>query len=455
MFKNTKIIGALSIALALSPIGNLAYADATPLIGALSQNEEGVPSLAPLIEKAVPAVVNISVNGKKSLNQNALDIPDEFKFFFPEIQKERKFSALGSGVIINAEKGLVITNYHVVDGADDIKVTLHDGRVLKASVKGQDEQTDFALLELESPKNLTELKFADSDNLKVGDFAIAIGNPFGLGQTVTSGIISALGRSGLNIENYENFIQTDAAINSGNSGGALINLKGELIGINTAILGRSGGNIGIGFAIPSNMAHSIVDQLIANGKVSRGLLGITGTEVNEDLAKNFDYHSVNGAFVNEVLKDSAADKAGIKSGDILTSINGVKISNFGQLRAKIATLGAGAKVKIGIFRDGKEKEVEVTLDGDKGHTVASNSSNPLFEGATLSDNDGKGVLVSDVKDNSRAARYGLAKGDIITEANREKVNSMDDLNKILSKKNKFLALKINRKGMTVYLTSNY
>ena len=455
MFKNTKIIGALSIALALSPIGNLAYADATPLIGALSQNEEGVPSLAPLIEKAVPAVVNISVNGKKSLNQNALDIPDEFKFFFPEIQKERKFSALGSGVIINAEKGLVITNYHVVDGADDIKVTLHDGRVLKASVKGQDEQTDFALLELESPKNLTELKFADSDNLKVGDFAIAIGNPFGLGQTVTSGIICALGRSGLNIENYENFIQTDAAINSGNSGGALINLKGELIGINTAILGRSGGNIGIGFAIPSNMAHSIVDQLIANGKVSRGLLGITGTEVNEDLAKNFDYHSVNGAFVNEVLKDSAADKAGIKSGDILTSINGVKISNFGQLRAKIATLGAGAKVKIGIFRDGKEKEVEVTLDGDKGHTVASNSSNPLFEGATLSDNDGKGVLVSDVKDNSRAARYGLAKGDIITEANREKVNSMDDLNKILSKKNKFLALKINRKGMTVYLTSNY
>ena len=448
MLNNKKIIGALSIALALSPIGNLAYADATPLIGALSQNSEGVPSLAPLIEKAVPAVVNISVNGKKSLNQNALDIPDEFKFFFPEIQKERKFSALGSGVIINAEKGLVITNYHVVDGAEDIKVTLHDGRVFKAKVKGEDEQTDFALLELESPKNLTELKFADSDNLKIG-------NPFGLGQTVTSGIISALGRSGLNIENYENFIQTDAAINSGNSGGALINLKGELIGINTAILGRSGGNIGIGFAIPSNMAHSIVDQLILNGKVTRGLLGLTGTEVNEDLAKNFDYHSVNGAFVNEVLKDSAADKAGIKSGDILTSINGVKISNFGQLRAKIATLGAGAKVKIGVFRDGKEKEIEVTLDGDNGKTLTSNSSNPLFEGAVLSDNDGRGVLVSDVKDNSRAARYGLAKGDIITEANREKVNSMSDLNKILSKKNKFLALKLDRKGTTVYLTSNY
>ena len=299
MLKNRKILGALSIAFALSSIGNLAYADATPLIGALAQNSDGVPSLAPLIEKAIPAVVNISVNGKKSLNRDAFDIPEEFRFFFPDIQqRERKFSALGSGVIIDAKKGYVITNHHVIDGADEIKVTLHDSRVFNAKVKGQDEQTDFALLELENPQNLTELKFADSDSLKVGDFAIAIGNPFGLGQTVTSGIVSALGRSGLNIENYENFIQTDAAINSGNSGGALINLKGELIGINTAILGKAGGNIGIGFAIPSNMAHSIVDQLIANGKVTRGLLGIMGTEVNEDLAKNFDYKSRNGAFGN-------------------------------------------------------------------------------------------------------------------------------------------------------------
>ena len=458
MLKNRKILGALSIAFALSSIGNLAYADATPLIGALAQNSDGVPSLAPLIEKAIPAVVNISVNGKKSLNRDAFDIPEEFRFFFPDIQqRERKFSALGSGVIIDAKKGYVITNHHVIDGADEIKVTLHDSRVFNAKVKGQDEQTDFALLELENPQNLTELKFADSDSLKVGDFAIAIGNPFGLGQTVTSGIVSALGRSGLNIENYENFIQTDAAINSGNSGGALINLKGELIGINTAILGKAGGNIGIGFAIPSNMAHSIVDQLIANGKVTRGLLGIMGTEVNEDLAKNFDYKSRNGAFINEVMKDSAADKAGIKSGDILTSINGVPITSFGQLRAKIATLGAGAKIKLGVFRDGSEKQIEVTLDSDSNSAMqtAVNNNNPLFEGAVLADTDGNGITVSDIKENSRAARFGLAKGDIIVEANRNKVNTVADLNKVLSKKDRFLALKINRKGMTVYLTSNY
>ena len=458
MLKNRKILGALSIAFALSSIGNLAYADATPLIGALAQNSDGVPSLAPLIEKAIPAVVNISVNGKKSLNRDAFDIPEEFRFFFPDIQqRERKFSALGSGVIIDAKKGYVITNHHVIDGADEIKVTLHDSRVFNAKVKGQDEHTDFALLELENPQNLTELKFADSDSLKVGDFAIAIGNPFGLGQTVTSGIVSALGRSGLNIENYENFIQTDAAINSGNSGGALINLKGELIGINTAILGKAGGNIGIGFAIPSNMAHSIVDQLIANGKVTRGLLGIMGTEVNEDLAKNFDYKSRNGAFVNEVMKDSAADKAGIKSGDILTSINGVPITSFGQLRAKIATLGAGAKIKLGVFRDGSEKQIEVTLDSDSNSAMqtAVNNNNPLFEGAVLADTDGNGITVSDIKENSRAARFGLAKGDIIVEANRNKVNTVADLNKVLSKKDRFLALKINRKGMTVYLTSNY
>ena len=404
MLKNRKILGALSIAFALSSIGNLAYADATPLIGALAQNSDGVPSLAPLIEKAIPAVVNISVNGKKSLNRDAFDIPEEFRFFFPDIQqRERKFSALGSGVIIDAKKGYVITNHHVIDGADEIKVTLHDSRVFNAKVKGQDEQTDFALLELENPQNLTELKFADSDSLKVGDFAIAIGNPFGLGQTVTSGIVSALGRSGLNIENYENFIQTDAAINSGNSGGALINLKGELIGINTAILGKAGGNIGIGFAIPSNMAHSIVDQLIANGKVTRGLLGIMGTEVNEDLAKNFDYKSRNGAFVNEVMKDSAADKAGIKSGDILTSINGVPITSFGQLRAKIATLGAGAKIKLGVFRDGSEKQIEVTLDSDSNSAMqtAVNNNNPLFEGAVLADTDGNGITVSDFDKNRK------------------------------------------------------
>ena len=370
--------------------------------------------------------------------------------------KERSFSALGSGVIINATKGYVITNFHVIDGADDIKVTLHDGRILKAKRIGEDQQTDFALLQLENFDNLSELKFANSDKLRVGDFAIAIGNPFGLGQTVTSGIISALGRSGLNIENYENFIQTDAAINSGNSGGALINLKGELIGINTAILGKAGGNIGIGFAIPSNMANSIITQLIEHGKVQRGMLGIMGTEVTEDLAKNFDYKNVNGAFVNEVMKNSAADKAGIKSGDILNSINGVPVANFGQLRAKIATLGAGSKVTLGVYRDGKQTSVDVVLDADANNQEAIASTNPIFEGAQLADAENKsGVLVKSIAKGSPAAKLNLAEGDVIDEVNRTKITNLNEMEKAVKKSAQFIALKIIRGNSVIYLTRNY
>lgn len=423
------------------------------------QNEDTLPSLAPLLEKVIPAVVNISVQGKKSLNgdRGMLNIPEQFRFFFPEMPKEREFQALGSGVVIDAKKGYIITNFHVIDGASEIKITFQDGRTLEATKVGEDQQTDFALLKLNTiPKNLTALKFADSDKLKVGDFAIAIGNPFGLGQTVTSGIISALGRSGLNIENYENFIQTDAAINSGNSGGALINLKGELIGINTAILGKSGGNIGIGFAIPSNMANNIVQQLMKHGSVKRGMLGIMGTEVTEELAKNFDYENTNGAFVNEVLKDSAAEKAGIRSGDILTSINNVPIKNFGQLRAKIATYGAGSKIKLGVFRDGKEISLDVTLADNEGHGSTLQSSNSLLKGASFAnDPKGKGVVVIDVEKGSIAETLNLAKDDIITEVNRKQVKTVADLETALNKKTNFIALKIIRGNTTIYITRNY
>lgn len=459
MKNKLKLISAFALSASFAfPITS--FADVSvPLINAVaaSENQE-MPSLAPLLNKVVPAVVNISVSGKKSLRNDAMDIPEQFRFFFPEMPKERAFNALGSGVIINAEKGYVITNYHVVDGADEIKVTLHDGRVLKAKRIGEDQQTDFALLQLDKTTNLSELKFADSDKLRVGDFAIAIGNPFGLGQTVTSGIISALGRSGLNIENYENFIQTDAAINSGNSGGALINLRGELIGINTAILGKAGGNIGIGFAIPSNMANSIISQLIKHGKVQRGMLGIMGTEVTEDLAKNFDYNNVNGAFVNEVMKGSAADKAGIKSGDILNSINGVPVANFGQLRAKIATIGAGSKVKLGVYRDGKQSTVEVTLDADSNNLNATTTTgNPLFEGAKLTNKeDGSGVLVKEIAKGSPAAKLNLAEGDVIVEVNRSKIKTIADMEKALKDHNtQFIALKIIRGNSVIYLTRNY
>ncbi|MGN1394734.1 MAG: DegQ family serine endoprotease [Succinivibrionaceae bacterium] len=449
--RKNKSLCILSLAISLCCVQN-SYADVTPIIQDFSNTRDGVPSLAPLVEKVIPAVVNISVNGKKTIN-NDIMIPEQFRFFMPDIPKERAFSALGSGVIIDKDKGYVITNFHVIDGANEIKITLHDGRTFLAEKKGEDRQTDFALLQLKDFSNLTEIPFANSDNLKVGDFAIAIGNPFGLGQTVTSGIISALGRSGLNIENYENFIQTDAAINSGNSGGALINLKGELIGINTAILGNSGGNIGIGFAIPSNMIKSILKQLLDHGSIKRGLLGILGSEVTEELAKNFEYKNVNGAFVNEVQKDSAADKAGIKPGDIINTINGVPISNFGQLRAKIATLGAGANVKLGIFRNGNQIELNATLDSDSNIQVLD-YKNTIIEGASFK-NNGNGVEVTDVKTNSPAYRLNIKKGDIIVEVNKKTIKNTNDLSKALSTNSKFIALKILRGNTTVYITRNY
>lgn len=456
LYKKLSVALALSVAVCSFGFSNTYAADATPLINSMSLTSSETPSLAPLIEKVLPAVVNISVTGKKTINNQMMDIPDQFRFFFPDIPQERSFSALGSGVIIDKDKGYVITNFHVVDGAEEIKITLHDGRSFTAKKKGEDQQTDFALLELENFSNLTQINFADSDNLRVGDFAIAIGNPFGLGQTVTSGIISALGRSGLNIENYENFIQTDAAINSGNSGGALINLKGELIGVNTAILGKAGGNIGIGFAIPSNMIKSIFKQLLDHGTVKRGMLGIMGTEVTEELAKNFEYNSVNGAFVNEVMKDSAADKAGIKSGDIINYINNIPVANFGQLRAKIATLGAGTEVKLGVFRDGKQISIPVVLDASDKEQTSSHANNSILEGASFKNTkNNKGVEITNVKESSSAFKLNLQQGDIIIEINKKQIKNIEDLNKALSTKSKFIALKIIRGNAVVYITKNY
>lgn len=267
-----------------------------------------LPSLAPMLEKTTPAVVSVAVSGTHVSKQR---VPDVFRYFFgpnaPQEQvRERPFRGLGSGVIIDADKGYIVTNNHVIDGADTIQIGLLDGREFEAKLIGSDSESDIALLQIKADK-LTEIKSADSDAIHVGDFAVAIGNPFGLGQTVTSGIVSALGRSGLGIEMLENFIQTDAAINSGNSGGALVNLRGELIGINTAIVAPGGGNVGIGFAIPANMMHSLVDQIIEHGEVRRGVLGISGRELDSKLAEGFGLDSQHGAFVNEVMPDSAAD----------------------------------------------------------------------------------------------------------------------------------------------------
>ena len=435
----------LSASLALMPA--IAKASLPPYV----QGQQ-LPSLAPMLEKTTPAVVSVAVSGTHVSKQQ---VPDVFRYFFgpnaPKEQvRERPFRGLGSGVIIDADKGYIVTNNHVIDGADDIQVGLHDGREIKAKLIGTDADSDIALLQIKI-KDLVELKSANSDAIRVGDFAVAIGNPFGLGQTVTSGIVSALGRSGLGIEMLENFIQTDAAINSGNSGGALVNLKGELIGINTAIVGPSGGNVGIGFAIPANMVHNLVDQIIEHGEVRRGILGISGRDLDSALAKAFGLDTQHGAFVNEVMPDSAAEDAGIKAGDIIIAIDGRKIKSFHELRAKIATMGAGAKIKLGLIRDGDAESVNVTLgEADNMRTSAVGNVHPMLQGATL-ENGRQGIEITGISKGSPAAMSGLKEGDIIIGVNRQRIKDIKELKDLLKDDEGAAALKLNRNGTRLYL----
>ena len=428
-----------------------------PAISALpffGSDDEKVPSLAPMLEEATPAVVSIAVEGTQQASQQ---VPEMFRYFFgaPNEQvQERPFRGLGSGVIIDAEKGYVVTNNHVVDNADNITVKLTDGREFEAKKLGSDPQSDIALLQIEG-EDLRALPLSDSDDLRVGDFAIAIGNPFGLSQTVTSGIVSALGRSGLNIGGYEDFIQTDAAINRGNSGGALVNLKGELIGINTAIFGPGGGNVGIGFAIPSNMMKSLVDQIIEFGEVRRGLLGIRGQNIDADLAQAMESDVNKGAFVNEVTPDSAAEKADIQPGDIIIALNDRELSSFEELRAKVASLGAGAEIELTIIRKGEEVTQLVTL-GDAGATIASAKDiHPALEGATLANgqdsNGNRGIQVSGIEARSPATRIGLQQDDVIVGVNRERVNNINEFSNVIEAAKGVIALNVKRGNSTLYL----
>lgn len=414
-------------------------------------SKEEVPSLAPMLEKATPAVVSISVEGTQTSRQR---VPEMFRYFFggPQEQlQERPFRGLGSGVIINAKEGYVVTNNHVVDNADDITVKLTDGREFKAKKIGADEQSDIALLKIDA-KDLTELKLSDSDTLRVGDFVVAIGNPFGLSQTVTSGIVSALGRSGLNIGGYEDFIQTDAAINRGNSGGALVNLRGELVGINTAIFGPNGGNVGIGFAIPSNMMQNLVNQMIEFGEVRRGLLGVMGQDVDAGLAEAMNAEVNIGAFISEVQPESAAEKAGLQAGDIITAVNGRDISGFRELQAKIATMGAGAKVDLTVLRKGDKKVIAVTLGDARNASVTAAEIHPALEGANLTNQtDNSGVLVSEVARNSPAARLGFQDDDVIIAVNRQRVSNLGELRSALDKSKGVIALNIKRGNTVLYL----
>ena len=463
---------ALSLGLALSP---LATAAETASSAATAQQ---MPSLAPMLEKVMPSVVSINVEGSTTVNTPR--IPRNFQQFFgdnspfcqdgspfqssPFCQgggagddgqgggQQQKFMALGSGVIIDAAKGYVVTNNHVVDNANTIKVQMSDGRKFDAKVVGKDPRSDIALIQIQDPKNLTAIKLADSDALRVGDYTVAIGNPFGLGETVTSGIVSALGRSGLNAENYENFIQTDAAINRGNSGGALVNLNGELIGINTAILAPDGGNIGIGFAIPSNMVKNLTAQMVQYGQVKRGELGIMGTELNSELAKAMKVDAQRGAFVSQVMPNSSAAKAGIKAGDVITSLNGKPISSFAALRAEVGSMPIGSKVTLGLLREGKPVNVSLELQQSSQNQVDSSTIFSGIEGAEMSNKGAdKGVVENNVKANSPAARIGLKKGDVIMGANQQPVKNIAELRKILDSKPSVLALNIQRGDTSIYL----
>lgn len=417
-----------------------------------------LPSLAPMLEKVLPAVISVHIRGTDNLQIQ--DIPEPLKRFFGQALGDnppQPFEGIGSGVIIDSQKGYVLTNNHVINGADNISVQLGDGSKHYAKLIGHDEQTDIALIQIKGATNLTQIKVADSDQLKVGDFAIAIGNPFGLGQTATSGIISALGRYGLNLEGLENFIQTDAAINRGNSGGALVNLNGELIGINTAILSSAGGNIGIGFAIPSNMAMNLAKQLIKFGKVQRGQLGIKGTEMSADIAQAFHVNIKRGAFVSEVVPKSAAEKYGIRSGDIITSFNNKTINSFAELRVKIATTPPGQQITLGLIRDGKYLTIDIILDQNISNMLdQAQLLSPMLQGAILMDGTTKkgkkGIKVYDVKKNTLAEQVGLQKHDVIVGINRNRVKNLKEMRKILQDKlPPMLALNVVRDDENIYL----
>ena len=429
---------------------NQAYASLPFSVGS-----QQLPSLAPMLERITPAVVSVSVKGTHEIKQR---IPDALRFFFGRQGRQQgaphqqPFRGLGSGVIINAQEGYIVTNYHVIHEADEIQITLKDGRQYTAKKLGADADSDIALLQIKA-KNLHAIKIADSNDLRVGDFSVAIGSPFGLGQTVTSGIVSALGRSGLNIENFENFIQTDAAINPGNSGGALVNLRGELIGINTAILGPNGGNVGIGFAIPSNMVKNLVSQIIEFGEVHRGVLGVMGRGVNSEIAKAMELDTTKGGFVEQVVPDSAADDAGIKAGDVIIKVNGKTVKSFGDLRGRIGSIGAGKKVKITVIRhNGKHKTFTVKLKQAKTVDIDAKNIHPAFDGAKLENNTkGSGIEISSVKPKSTAAFVGLKKGDVIVGINRNPINNIADLRSALKDHHSVFALNIKRGDSSLYL----
>ncbi|HYW92212.1 MAG TPA: DegQ family serine endoprotease [Gammaproteobacteria bacterium] len=434
-----------------------------------------MPSLAPMLKHAVPAVVNIRTKGRVKVENPLMNSPffndPFFRRFFGEPQQQqqgqpqyRETQALGSGVIVDAKQGYILTNNHVIENADQITVTLNDGRNFKAKVIGKDPETDIAVLQIHA-KNLTALPIADSNKLEVGDFVVAIGNPFGLQHTVTAGIVSALGRSGIgNPDSYQDYIQTDASINPGNSGGALVNLRGQLVGINSAILSRSGGNIGIGFAIPSDLARDVMHQIIKYGSVQRGRLGVIVQNLTPDLAKALGTKADHGVVITQVEPRSSAAKAGLKAQDVIVEVNGKTIANYRDLRNLIGLERVGDKLTIKVERDGSTK-VFHTQVGKAPQTRASAASiqhlDKRLAGASFANLTSKeqqklgfnhGVMVKDVQPGSPAMDAGLRQGDVIVSVNRQPVADVSDFEQQIRQANHGeLLFNVRRNGGALFL----
>ncbi len=435
----------------------LAGAVLFPAHAMLPQAVEGepLPSLAPMLEKVLPAVVNISTSTNINVADHPLFQDPLFRQFFPGKRRE---NSLGSGVIVDAANGYILTNHHVIDKADEISVTTNDGRTLKAELVGSDSDSDVAVIKVDDA-NLSAIKLGRSSALRVGDFVVAIGSPFGLSQTVTSGIVSALGRSGLGIEGYEDFIQTDASINPGNSGGALVNLRGELVGINTAILSRGGGSVGIGLSIPVDMVNQLMAQLVEFGGVERGLLGVAMQDLNAQLAAEFGIPGKRGALVSQVVPGSAAEDVGMASGDVIVKFNDRMVENSADLRNAVGVLRAGSDGTVEYYRDGKLYTKKVRIKGLKeiAKSAGSVDEDSPFSGATFADvrssDNQRGVRVEEIDSDSPASETGLVAGDIILKINKTRIRSIEDLNGINEEDNKdnVLAVRVIRDGRPLML----
>ena len=427
-----------------------------------SDNTNDRPTLAPLLREVTPAVVSIIVEGQTQTPTNPLLNDPFFERFFGGPSEPRVIprQGAGSGVIIDADSGYIVTNHHVIAEADTVTVYLADRRQYEAEIIGSDEGTDIALLKIDAP-NLTELILGDSDTLQVGDFVLAIGNPFGLGQTVTSGIVSALGRGGINADGYEDFIQTDASINPGNSGGALIDLNGELVGINSAIIAPAGGNVGIGFAVPANMASSVIEQLLEFGEVRRGRLGVTVSDLTPDLIEGLDLDVTRGAVISEVVPNSPAERAGLKPGDVIVEFNGNEVDGSADLRNTVGLVRLDSDAEVVYLREGRRETAKVTIGQvASGLTASGGETIDKLQGAEFRNLDPnnpqyprlQGVLVTRVDPGSPAARRGLVEGDVITGVNnRWQVRSVEELSGLIGQTRGSFALNILRDNRPLFL----